>query len=104
MTIYVLLDLTGPCFTCCLGELDKPDKISLIEGACCSRMCNFKSSFLEGVEGGCCSSSKNDLVACAHCLMSSPCGSGCLGSVGSSLIARSWLELLKKFWVIGINK
>ena len=56
--------------------------ISLIEGACCSRTCNFKPSFLEGVDVVCCSSSKNDLVACAHCLISSSSGRGCLEVLG----------------------
>ena len=72
------LDLTGPCFIHHLGGLDKLDKISVIEGACCSRTCNCKLSFLEGVEVVCCFSSKNDLLACAYCLISASCGSDCL--------------------------
>ena len=80
MNFIFLLDLTGSYFTHCLGGLDKLDQIqiSVIEGACHSRMHNFKPYFLEGSEVVCCSSSKNDLVVCACCLISSSCGSGCL--------------------------
>ena len=73
------------------------DKISVIEGACYSRTCNFKPCFWEGVEVVCCSSSKNDLVACAHCLISSSCGSGCLEVLGVARLPGHGWNFLRNY-------